>query len=597
MGQAYDHKHVLFVDDDPASRRLVERMLDSGAPGARVTCVGDGAQALAVLDREPVDLLITDLKMPVLGGIELILQVMHRRLRISLLVVSGQKDAQEESKALAYGALAYFEKPLRVDAFISCVCNLLKNNARPAPLEVVSLAGLARIISMERKTCALRVTLADQPGLLMFVAGELVDARQAELDGLAAAQRMLAWEAPSVALEPLVRAWKRTIDISLAQLLLMSADRRGAAGVGAARPMLPEPPDFRARRTGEQPSPASLNSGASGRSAAVSPAAPAAAVRVAQVRQPGVAAPSAPSVPSVPPPPILPLRSPPMASRNVTPPAVPSPPVVKVPPRVGNVPTGSSRAPAAAPSPRPEVGQAPELSTSPAASVSAAGSELPTNPSVSVSAAGSELSTNPTVSVSAAPELPTSPSVSVSAGSELSTNPSVSVSAAAPELPASPAISESAAASELSASPAAAESAAGSGVPAPSAPPVSDDASEVPTISAEASLAEPAAALPAPADPAPGLPVPGALPPTPPAPPASAPAPRAPALAAPVEGLVSDDYFELVDRARDLLRVAEFEVAERLLLRALQVRPGDRVVQQNLRVLARRRGPEAEANH
>ena len=51
-----------------------------------------------------------------------------------------------------------------------------------------------------------------------------------------------------------------------------------------------------------------------------------------------------------------------------------------------------------------------------------------------------------------------------------------------------------------------------------------------------------------------------------------------------------------MDRARELLRVAEFEVAERLLLRALQVRPGDRVVQQNLRVLAKRRGPEAELN-
>ncbi|MBL8969549.1 MAG: response regulator, partial [Myxococcales bacterium] len=432
MGQAYDHKHVLFVDDDPASRRLVERMLHSGAPGARVTCVGDGALALAVLDREPVDLLITDLAMPVLGGIELILRVMNRRLRISLLVVSGQKDAQEESKALAYGALAYFEKPLRADAFISCVCNLLKSDSRPAPLEVVSLAGLARIIGMERKTCALRVTQADQPGLLMFVGGELVDARQAELDGLAAAQRMLAWEAPSVALEPLVRAWKRTIDISLAELLRASGDRRGASGGVAARgrPTLPGPPDFRARRPGEQPTLASLSSGASGPAAAVSPAGPAPAVRAAQVRQPGVAAPAAPSVPSVPPPPILPLRSPPMASRNGTPPAVPSPPVVKVPPRVVNVPTGSSRAPAVATSPRPEVGQTPGLSASPAASASAATSGPSTSPAVSVSAAGSGPSASPTISVS-------------DAASGLSASPTISVSAAGPELSASPTISVS----------------------------------------------------------------------------------------------------------------------------------------------------------
>ena len=504
MGQAFDHKHVLFADDDPASRRLVEKMLRSGAPGVQVTCVGDGAQALAVLDREPVDLLITDLAMPVLGGVELILQVIRRHLSVSLLVVSGQKDPQAESRALLCGALAYFEKPLRSELFVSCVCNLLTTGSRPAPLEVVSLAGLARIISMERKTCALRVTLPDQQGLLMFVAGELVDARQGELDGLAAAQRILAWNAPSVALEPLVHACKQTIDTSLSELLRTSADRRCASGVVAARgrpPTLPGPaPDFRARRAGEQPTPASPGSAASAPppvAAAPPGPAPAPALRAAQVLQRRPAA--APLVPPVPPPPVL-LRWPPMASRNVTPPVVPPPPTVQAPPRAVNTPTGPSRAPAAAASPRPDVGQAP-------------------------------------------------------------------------------------------------------GVPTMPATPVSAEPSGVPTVPAAASVAEPAASVTASAEPGPGLSVPLEPPATPPTTPPGAPTPRAPAraaspaVAATVEGLASDDYFELVDRARDLLRVAEFEVAERLLLRALQVRPGDRVVQQNLRVLARRRGPEAEINH
>ena len=262
MGHAFDHKHVLFVDDDPVSRRLVEKVLRAGVPGARVTCVEDGAQALALLDREAVDLLITDVAMPVLGGIELILQVMRRRLSISLLVVSGQRDPQAESRALECGALAFFEKPVQAAPFLACVCKLLSAESRPAALEVVSLAGLTRIIHMERRTCALRVTMPGAQGLLMFVAGELVGAHQGELEGLAAALRMLAWDAPSVALEPLVRACKRTIDVSLAELLRRaSAHRRSSPGVVAAKvqpPTLPGPaPDFRARRTGEQPTSAS----------------------------------------------------------------------------------------------------------------------------------------------------------------------------------------------------------------------------------------------------------------------------------------------------------------------------------------------------
>ena len=514
MGHAFDHKHVLFVDDDPVSRRLVEKVLRTGVPGARVTCVEDGAQALALLDREAVDLLITDVAMPVLGGIELILQVMRRRLSISLLVVSGQRDPQAESRALECGALAFFEKPVQAEPFLACVCKLLTAESRPAPLEVVSLAGLTRIIHMERRTCALRVTMPGAQGLLMFVAGELVGAQQGELEGLAAALRMLAWDAPSVALEPLVRACKRTIDVSLAELLRRaSANRRSGPAVVAAKvqpPTLPGPaPDFRARRTGEQPP-----------SASPGPAA-----------GPVVRAPEArPSVPSVPPPPtlpppFLPLRSPPMASRNVTPPAVPSPPVVQVPPRVVPAPRSPARAPAAAASPPPGIGEPPRVSTTPAAPAPDAATSLSTIPAAPAPDAAPDVPTLPTApALAAAPDVPTLP-----------TAPAL---AAAPDVPTLPAA------------------------------PVLAAAPDVPTI----------------------LATPSAAPPTAPTPSA------APAPAAPVEAPFSDDYFELVDRARELLRVAEFEVAERLLLRALQVRPGDRVVQQNLRVLAKRRGPEAELN-
>lgn len=103
--QEIEQNHILFVDDDAISRRFVEKMLRSSIPGVHVTCAGDGAQALAVLDREPVDLLITDLAMPVIDGIDLLLQVARRRLRIPLLVVTGHATPSTESQALSGGAI------------------------------------------------------------------------------------------------------------------------------------------------------------------------------------------------------------------------------------------------------------------------------------------------------------------------------------------------------------------------------------------------------------------------------------------------------------------------------------------------------------
>ena len=57
------------------------------------------------------------------------------------------------------------------------------------------------------------------------------------------------------------------------------------------------------------------------------------------------------------------------------------------------------------------------------------------------------------------------------------------------------------------------------------------------------------------------------------------------------------DCYQLQDLARELLRAAEFAAAEAVLRRALVVRPGDRVVEQNLRVLARRRALRSEGDH
>ena len=125
--------HILFVDDELAAQRHVEKMLRAGIPGVRVTCAGDGAQALAVIDRGPIDLLITDLEMPVLDGIELLLQVARRGLLVPLLVVTGHGSPASERRALSSGAIEYFEKPIRPESFIRCVVELLLRGANGLP--------------------------------------------------------------------------------------------------------------------------------------------------------------------------------------------------------------------------------------------------------------------------------------------------------------------------------------------------------------------------------------------------------------------------------------------------------------------------------
>jgi len=223
MHEHHDRRHILFVDDDTASQRIVERVLRAGVPDARVTCAGDGVQALQVLDRESIDLLITDLSMPGMDGIELLRRVAMRRMALPIIVVTGHGSPTHETRALADGAFEYFEKPIPAEPFVQCVQELLGGDSRRSRIEGLSIAGFVQLLGMERKTCALRASVQGTQGVLYFDAGELVDARQAGLCGAEAALEIFTWRDPSITLEGQTRARPVTIRVSVTELLLESA--------------------------------------------------------------------------------------------------------------------------------------------------------------------------------------------------------------------------------------------------------------------------------------------------------------------------------------------------------------------------------------
>lgn len=82
-----EQRHILVVEDEPLIAMVFEdTLLDSGF---RVTVTGDGREALAADETDPADAVVTDLRMPGMGGRELILRLRERRPGLPVLVVSG----------------------------------------------------------------------------------------------------------------------------------------------------------------------------------------------------------------------------------------------------------------------------------------------------------------------------------------------------------------------------------------------------------------------------------------------------------------------------------------------------------------------------
>ncbi len=103
---------ILLVDDDDLSRGAVHKMLERSGYGVHSTGSGEGA--LAYYRREPTDLVITDLIMPDIDGLEIIQELRRINPPVRILAISGggRVDAEEYlSVARKFGAVEVLSKP------------------------------------------------------------------------------------------------------------------------------------------------------------------------------------------------------------------------------------------------------------------------------------------------------------------------------------------------------------------------------------------------------------------------------------------------------------------------------------------------------
>jgi two-component system, chemotaxis family, chemotaxis protein CheY len=106
--------NVLIVDDSPAMRSFVRRVLDSsGLAVGSCHEAGDGKEALGVLEREWVDVVLTDLNMPIMDGEQFVrcLGESESLRSIPVLVVSTDRTDGRVREMLSLGASGYVTKP------------------------------------------------------------------------------------------------------------------------------------------------------------------------------------------------------------------------------------------------------------------------------------------------------------------------------------------------------------------------------------------------------------------------------------------------------------------------------------------------------
>ena len=120
-------KRILIVEDSPTMRALLNSALEGLEIPVKITEAANGFEALRCLPREPFDLIVTDINMPDINGLELVSFAKSNDAyrSIPLIIVSTEGADRDRERGLELGADAYLVKPFEAEYLREVVVDLL----------------------------------------------------------------------------------------------------------------------------------------------------------------------------------------------------------------------------------------------------------------------------------------------------------------------------------------------------------------------------------------------------------------------------------------------------------------------------------------
>jgi CheY-like chemotaxis protein len=228
--------NVLLVDDEKKFLRNIRTGLADFENRFHVLTAENGKKAIEVLESANVDLVVTDLKMPVMDGFELLAHIVSNFPAIPVIVMTAFGTPDVEKSLKRTGIIDMLEKPIDLDALAASVIRGLEAVEVEGALSGISLESFLQLIETEQKTCLLEVSVGNQEkGLLYFKEGALYDAVYGHIKGEDAALCLLVLEDVKIRFKKLPRKKvKRRIKTALISLLMEGSRLKDEAASKAA---------------------------------------------------------------------------------------------------------------------------------------------------------------------------------------------------------------------------------------------------------------------------------------------------------------------------------------------------------------------------
>src|SRR5438445_5331872 len=190
---------ILLLDDDPDLLALYKEILTQLSSHPEIHTTTSGARAMALLEAEPIRLLICDLKMPKMDGLQVLSIVRRKYPQLRTVVLTSLMDEQFRSRVYALGVDLFWQKPSsepEIKMFLECLESLLgrETEAGFRGVQSKSLVDIIQLECISQGSSVLRISNGMLSGKIWINAGELIDAEVDELRGEPAFQKILSWK-------------------------------------------------------------------------------------------------------------------------------------------------------------------------------------------------------------------------------------------------------------------------------------------------------------------------------------------------------------------------------------------------------------------
>lgn len=189
-------KKVLIVDDEEILTWIMSKTLSKDRKRYEVLVANDCTKALEIMERAPIDLVITDIRMPGMSGLELLEEIRAKHPDTKVIVMTAYGNPEVQKEANERGCLHYLEKPFKIEDLRNLILDAIKVSKKGFVGRVadLQLTDIIQLNCLGRMKTALSVSKDEMEGVIYFQDGEIVHASCGSQVGEEALFAILSWE-------------------------------------------------------------------------------------------------------------------------------------------------------------------------------------------------------------------------------------------------------------------------------------------------------------------------------------------------------------------------------------------------------------------